>query len=132
MRRGPYRQAIPIWEVREREQRRVRYQQLRVRAAVLGGALTVVAVAVIVVVSLIGAFGLVNAGGTPSATPPLLAQGPGGATHPADLAANRLRESRRRRFGRCSAMGSATLCRWWGTPWWENEAQDRLESLGVA
>jgi len=85
MRRGPYRQAIPIWEVREREQRRVRYNQLRVRAAMLGGALT--AVAVIVVVSLIGAFGQVNAGGTPSATPPLLAQGPGAATHPTDLAA---------------------------------------------
>jgi murein DD-endopeptidase MepM/ murein hydrolase activator NlpD len=60
---------------------------MRFRAAVIGGALTAVTVAVVVVVSLISVFGHVSAGGAPSPTPPLLAQGPGAASLPTDLAA---------------------------------------------
>lgn len=79
MRRRPYRQAIPLHELREDEKRRVRNRELRFRVFVVGGALSVLAGAAIVVVSLLSAFGQANAGGA-SPTPISAARVPGSTT----------------------------------------------------
>lgn len=76
MRRRPYRQAIPLSEIREREQDRVRSRQRRRQAVLFGGTVSGFAASAMVIVTMLSAFGQANARSGP-ASPLAGAEGPG-------------------------------------------------------